>query len=127
MRQFPLKACFCALLLLAEPTHAEPPHPFLGSELREVGLTEAECGATLDFLRAKGTEALRQGTANPSAILIFEYRFTPRPRPHANYHMRNVQFGKVLFDVLPQFGLSYRIVGLDRVVISDHLKDEQSK
>src|SRR2546430_1122591 len=120
MRPFLLEALFCGLLLLlAEPTRAESPHQLLGAELRHVELTEAECGATLDFLRAKGTEALRQGTANPSAILIFEYCFTPGPRPRANYDKQNVQFGKVLFDVLPQFGLSYKVVGLDRVVISD--------
>ena len=127
MHPFLLGICFCSLLLLAGPTRADPPHPLLASELRRVELTDAECGATLDFLRAKGTEALQHGTVNPSAILIFEYRFTPRPRPAANYHMRNVQFGKVLFDVLPQFGLSYKVVGLDRVIISDQPKDKQFK
>jgi hypothetical protein len=106
---------------------AESPHPLLASELSKVELTDAECSATLDFLRIKGTEALRQGTANPSAILIFEYRFTQRPRPPANYHKRNVQFGRVLFDVLPQFGLAYKVVGLDRIIIFDQPKNETPK
>lgn len=70
-------------------------------------------------MRAKGTEQLREVTGNPSAILIFEYRFAPGKNKLVNFHKKNVSFGEVLLDVSAQLGLSYKMVGLDRIVIAD--------
>lgn len=95
--------------------------------LPEVELGDAECDATLDFLRTKGTELLREITGNPSAILAFEYGFTPNVHLRANFHKKNVEFGEVLLEVLPQFGLSYKVVGLDRIVILDVPDKAKSK
>lgn len=112
---------FSILLLFATATvaWAKQPHEILGFVLRDVFLEEARCEETLDFLRAKGTEQLREVTGNPSAILIFEYRFAPRNNKLVNFHKKNVSFGEVLLDVSAQLRLSYKMVGLDRIVIAD--------
>jgi len=90
--------------------------------LRAVYLEDVECSHTLEFLRTKGNEVLREVTGNPAAILVFEYAFTPPNRGRANYQKKNVPFGEVLHDVLSQFGLSHKLVGMDRIVITDSAK-----
>jgi len=120
---------FSILLLLATSTvsWAKQPHEILGFVLREVFLEEARCEETLDFLRAKGTEQLREVTGSPSAVLIFEYRFAPRNNKLVNFHKKNVSFGEVLHDVSVQLGLSYKMVGLDRIVITDLQEGAKAK
>ena len=84
---------------------------------------DSNCADTIEFLRMKGTEILRENTHNPSAILIFEYRFTPKAyRGPVKYHEAQVPFHRVLRDILAQFDLEHEIIGPDRIAILDRKK-----
>jgi len=119
----------CLLLFLAGTLQATPPHPALSRVMPAIEFRDSSYEDTIEFLRMKGTEILRENTHDEGAILIFEYRFAPRMwgqshRGPANYRQTNVPFHEVLRDVLAQFNLEYEIIGPDRIAILDRKKDQ---
>ena len=115
------------LLFMVCVSRAEPPHPALDRVMPKIDLLDAYYEDTLEFLRFKGTEILRQNTHDKSAVLIFEYRFVPRPRGEIRYQKTEVPFETVLREVLAHFDLEYQIVGPDRIAIIDRKKKDDPK
>ena len=120
------------LLFFSGVSQATPPHPALSRVMRVIEFQDSSYEDTIEFLRMKGTEILRENTHNESAILIFEYRFAPHMwgqpiRGPAKYRETNVPFHEVLRDVLAQFDLEYEIIGPDRIAIIERKKKDAPK
>ena len=105
---------------------AEKPKPAIYKVFtRELAVLDFDQSNSMDFLeffRFRATKFLREELGSNTAIIIFEYQFDPmrvKLDKRIDYKVRDVSLTHAMGTVLNSYGLAYKIVPPNKVVIME--------